>query len=138
MKVPVWAIVLIVMILLICGAGAVFWDGYWLPGKPCRPIRYPTGETLTTRESIDTPHTFEDVMSFYESRLLIGQPGSQSKLWQKELLSKSTTRYSCYEADINGLTAETGCIIVNQVASGTRIVTLLLRGEGSSLPCPAA
>jgi hypothetical protein len=136
MKFRSCALIVVVVILALCGAGAVFWDGYWLPGKPCRPIRYPTGETLTNSESVDSSRTFEEVMRFYDSRLSIGQPGSQSKLWTKELLSKSTTLYSCYAGDINGLTAETGCIIVNQVSSGTQIVTLLLRGEGSSPPCP--
>jgi len=141
MRVRVWAILLIVMILGVCGAGAVYWDGYWLPGKPCRPIRYPTGETigetLTDPESVDTPHPFEEVTRFYESRLPIGQPGSQTKPWERELVSKSMIRYSCYAADINGMTAETGCITVNKVSAGTRIVTMLLRGEGASPPCPS-
>lgn len=55
--------------------------------------------------------------------------------WRQEKLSNGTYLFSCYAADINRITTESGCIYVSADGSYTRIEGELNRSEGSNVPC---
>ncbi|CAG1006274.1 hypothetical protein ANRL4_03614 [Anaerolineae bacterium] len=119
-----------------CIAAALFFDGYYLPNKPCRPIVYPDGRREPRPFSDVYRVSFDSVLSFYDQNLHIASSPRDTDLWRKERLSTTAYLYSCYAADINGLTAESGCIYVHQEDNATRVETRLLRSEGSNTPCP--
>jgi hypothetical protein len=122
--------------LFCCGALALFFDGYYLPFKPCRPITYPDGTPTTENLSYTTTVALDLVLSFFDQRL-DAQPFPDDTLyWRKQKLGESKYLYACAAADINGLTTETGCIFVSREGNGTRIETILLRSEGGGPPCP--
>ena len=126
--------------LLLVGGGClilgIFWEGSYLPNKPCRPVVYPEGQTTTEQLSYDINDSIEAVLEFYDQRLNVQPFPGDTGQWRREELSTSKYLYSCYGVDINLLTTETGCIYVNPGGAGTHIETQLLKSEGGSIPCP--
>ena len=140
MKRP-FILLLVLFLTLACGVGGivVFINGLYLPLKPCRPISYPGGQTLTEeRDQNDTADVpLNQVLQFYDSKFRVDQSSrSESGHWSKTKIDETHYLYDCYGVDINGLTTETGCIFVSQVsASKTRVLMHLYRSEGSNIPC---
>jgi hypothetical protein len=122
--------------ILCCGMGLAFWDGYYLPSKPCRPIRYSDGVPLGQDATTVVPDSLETVVTYYD-KTLDAQPSQNSEpaVWRTEKLNNGYL-YWCYSADINLLTAETGCIYVLKNDVGTSLEYRLRRSEGGHLTCP--
>ena len=121
-----------------CCLTAIFWHGYYLPFKPCRPITYPEGQVITGEYSHTSSDSLESILSFYDQHLN-AQPALEADVgqWGKEILENSTYLYSCYGVDINGLTTETGCIyITTNEGKENRIKDALYWGEGAKQQCP--
>jgi hypothetical protein len=127
----------VVMFLLVCCTLlGLFLDGYYLPGKPCRPFAYPNLVRTTNAFSITTQDSIETVLQFYDQNLNI-KPIMEADTgdWKIEELENSRFLYSCYSVDINGLTTESGCIYVTVEGLFTRIEGELNRSEGSNIQC---
>ncbi|MCC7361579.1 MAG: hypothetical protein IT317_18990 [Anaerolineales bacterium] len=130
--------VVIVSVVACCALGLLFWDGYYLPQKPCRPIAYPSGQRLGGDQLADNSDDLQLVETFYDDRLVpkpIDYPNFG--VWHKDKLDKGVVRYWCYANDINGLTTETGCIDIKRVNDDTIIKYTLRRSEGGFSPCPS-
>ena len=114
----------------------LFWDGYYLPKKPCRPITYPDARRTTKTFSITTKDSLETVLEFYTQSLGV-KPifDADTGDWRMERLSDKRYLLSCYGADINGVSTESGCIYVSVDGSHTKIDGDLYRSEGSNIPC---
>lgn len=122
--------------MLCCISVALFWDGYYLPNKPCRPITYPNAKTTTESFSILTQDSLESVLEFYSQNLrtksiYIADTGD----WTMEELSTNKYLFSCYAPDMNRITTESGCVYVSFEKTYTRIEGNLTRSEGSNVPC---
>jgi hypothetical protein len=114
----------------------LFWDGYYLPGKSCRPITYPDARRTTKTFFLVTSDPIDKVLQFYNQQL-DAQPLylADTGDWKQEQLSNTKYLFSCYGNDINLLTTESGCIYVSIEGSFTRIEGDLVRSEGSNIPC---
>lgn len=126
-----------VISLLCIALCAVFWDGFYLPYKPCRPLVYASGQSSNqARTTIITSDAFDQVINFYNQHLN-PQPaaGFATGVWRQLDTQATFVSYACSSSDINMLTAETGCIFIIKEADKTSIVTELLTSEGSSVPC---
>ncbi len=127
-------------VLLILGlfvATAVFLDGFYLPGKPCRPVRYPDGQRTANAFQCVVNADLADVLAFYDNALDVQPRPGDTGLWTRQELAPAVLLYTCYGSDINRLSTETGCITVRRQAQGTvSIEGLLLRSEGSNAQCP--
>ena len=127
----------VLIILGLCVIIAVFLDGFYLPGKPCRPVRYPDGQRTTDAFQSVTEADLADVLVFYDNALNVQPWPGDTGLWTRQELAPGAFWYTCYGTDINRLSTETGCITVRQQAQGTvSIEGLLLRSEGSNAQCP--
>jgi hypothetical protein len=139
MRRPLQLVILAVFaVMACCGVGLVFWDGYYLPNKPCRPISFPEGRRLGGDSSVLSKDTLITVEAFYDKHLApkptgVGDIGD----WRKDKLTAGGYRYWCFGNDINLLTTETGCIDIREVDAGTVIDYRLRRSEGASAPCPS-
>ncbi len=118
-----------------CSLIILFFDGYYLPFKPCRPISYPDGSKMSKQFSYTVTVAMDTVLSFYDQRLGVQPLPADTGQWRREELSDSRHLYSCYGVDINGLSTETGCIYVSKQGEGTHIEGMLLRSEGDNIPC---
>jgi hypothetical protein len=131
-------VVMLGMIILIpmCCLCVVFFDGYYLPYKPCRPITYPDGKRITNALIYKTEDDYSKVIDFFTQRLSAKKPLlADINEWRVEKLSDSETLFSCYSVDINFLTTETGCIYVYDQDQQVTIETSLIRSEGANAPC---
>ena len=125
------------IMLSICCLALVFYDGYFLPVKPCRPIAYPGTKRVTKDLSYTTKDAFETVSAFLDNHLKTKDaPGGDIGDWVKEKIGERNYLYSCYGVDINLLTSESGCIYVRDTGNTTQINILFYRSEGSETPCP--
>lgn len=125
------------LVVSCCFLFYIFWDGFYLPYKPCRPIKYPDKEVITSEANYTTPDPVESVLSFYDDTLQAQSPLEAGVGdWGKEQLTESLYLYSCYGVDINRLTTETGCILISNQEEQNKIRALLYLGEGSNQPCP--
>jgi hypothetical protein len=134
------ALVIILIFLLSCTFICVYWEGYYLPFKACRPIIYPEGQRITEEISYTTPDPSKTVLPFFDQRLKaksVEDLGWEDGQWMKTKVDSSMTLYWCVGADINLSTGETGCIYVRPEGNGTRIRTEFLRWEGASWLCSA-
>lgn len=121
---------------LCCLLAGLFFEGSILPNKPCRPLTYPDGSRTTESRDYTVADPMENVLEYYDRQLSVGEVGSSDTgQWSREDVSSSVVLYTCYGVDINRITTETGCIIVSQEASDTRIRTQLWRSEGAHTPC---
>lgn len=135
-KLTVIGIVLASVVFLCCLPIVLFFEGSYLPNKPCRPMLYPDGTRTTESQNYTVADPIETVLDYYDRRLDAREPSfADTGQWSREQLSNSTIFYSCYGVDINRITTETGCILVSQEASNTRIQTQLWRSEGAHTPC---
>jgi hypothetical protein len=116
-------------------AGVIWWDGYYLPYKPCRPVEYPDGKVIAQDQHIGVSVPIAAVTGYYDRRLNV-RVNAEDGQWNKENLKDARILYWCVAADINRLSAETGCIYLSSAAGKTEIQTMLLRGEGGEWPCP--
>lgn len=97
---------------------------------------YPGGERTGKEISYQTGDNFETVLSYFDRTLAVKPIGiADTGDWRKEKMDQETYLYSCYSADINLLTVETGCIYVVSHGQVTDIRSWLLTGEGSNTPC---
>lgn len=128
----------VTLIIGLCVAVALFLEGFYLPGKPCRPVRYPDGQrTAEAFQSVTGADLF-DVLAFYDRALQVQPWPGDTGLWTRQELTPDVFQYTCYGTDINHLSTETGCIFVLQQTEGTVSVRgVLLRSEGSNVQCPA-
>jgi hypothetical protein len=123
--------------LMACGAIATYWNGYYLPNKPCRPTKYPDGEVISEDSSYLTKQSFAEIVDYYDRSLKpVAVQSANFRQWSKEQLDTNRILYICQAPDTNGLTTETGCIYVGVEPSGTRISLMLMRSEGSTSQCP--
>lgn len=128
----------VTLIIGLCVAAALFLDGFYLPGKRCRPLRYPDGQRTAEAFQCVTEADLLDVLAFYDSALQAQPWPADTGDWTRQELAPGVFRYTCYGTDINYLSTETGCIYVLQQTQGTVIVRgMLLRSEGSNAQCPA-
>lgn len=127
---------ILVLSIACCSLAGIYWDGYYLPFKPCRPIIYPDGQSTGEQLSYSAKVPLDSVILFYDQRLNVRPYPADTGQWRREQISQSKYLYSCFGVDINWLTAETGCIYVSGDIEITRIETRLLRGEGGSSACP--
>ena len=124
-----------------CLAGFLWWDGYYLPNKPCRPITYPTGKIEGSGTGRRFAYTSSDpvrsILDFYDKELKAhtGTDYGDTGEWYRSEKENGTYLYSCFGNDINGMTTETGCISVSPSASNTLIEGWLFRSEGGHNPC---
>lgn len=126
------------IVVCLCVLSLVWYDGYFLPHKPCRPINYPDGENSWPKPgqfyfySINDP--VDKVLQFYTDRLIkVDEAGIF--WWELEQLENSKYLYKCTATDLNGLTVETGCIFVRRNQDITLIETILYRSDTVSRPC---
>jgi hypothetical protein len=123
-------------LLICCGLIGLFFEGYYLPFKPCRPITYPDGTRTGKHSSYTSTVSLDTVLSFYDQHLDVQPWPADTGQWRREKLEGSKYLYSCYAGDINGLTTETGCIYVSGEKERSHIETVLFRSEGGNIPCP--
>ena len=118
-------------------ATAVCLDGFYLPGKPCRPVRFPDGQRTANAFQYVVDADLADVLAFYDDALDVQPRPGDTGLWTRQELAPGDFWYTCYGTDINRLSTETGCITVRRQAQGTvSIEGLLLRSEGNNVQCP--
>lgn len=127
---------IIILAVMFCALVGLFWDGYYLPNKPCRPITYPDAKKTTEVFSITTQDSLVSVLEFYTQNLDT-KPIFEADTgdWKMEELSSNRYLFSCYGADINLITTESGCIYVSSNGVYTRIDGNFARSEGSNVPC---
>jgi hypothetical protein len=114
----------------------MWWDGEYLPIKPCRPVSYPEGNVETHRAETSTSDPIEAVLIYYDQRLDIQPYPAEIGFWTRQELPDARTLYTCGSVDINRITTETGCIYVSSSNGTTQIETLLMRSEGGIMACP--
>lgn len=122
-------------LLICCCLIGLFFEGYYLPFKPCRPITYPDGVRTTQQFSYTTTAPLDVVLLFYDQHLDVQPWPADRGQWRREELEDSKYLYSCYAGDINGLTTETGCIYVSSEKESPHIEGMLFRSEGGNTPC---
>jgi len=132
----------LVVILCCCFGIIIWWDGYYLPYKYCRPVTYPDGNMNGLKEgkwfSTTTTASVNSVMVFYDERLLTGEHSlGDINLgeWHRKELQDGRLLYECVGIDINLLTVETGCIYISKQNEGTYIESWFLRSEGGTITC---
>jgi hypothetical protein len=133
----------IILILLCCSLVYIFWDGYYLPNKPCRPILYPTGIEPRPSEGQSNFYSTEDsvseVVQFYDQRLdaipTLNSDDWVGSRWIRLKLGAASYVYECRSLDINRITKEQGCIYVNETNDGTLVETLFYRYEEETSSC---
>lgn len=129
------ALLSLLLVACCCIGVALYWDGYYLPNKPCRPITYPDGQTTTTSFSTTTSDSLDAVLQYYDRQLNVQPyPGDMGQ-WIRVEQADSEYLYSCASVDINGLTTETGCVYISSQGEATYIETELLRSEGGNNQC---
>ena len=127
----------VLLILGLCVTTALFLDGFYLPGKPCRPVQHPDGQRTASPFQSVTETDLADVLAFYDHALQVQPRPGDTGLWTRQELGADAFLYTCYGVDINHLSTETGCITVRRQAEGTvSIEGLLLRSEGGNAQCP--
>jgi len=126
-----------------CVGAIVCWDGYYLPFKYCRPVAYPSSDMTGLVEGKWFTHTttndINEVISFYDARLLTGQHqlgNIELGEWRKEHLKDERLLYHCAGTDINLLSTETGCVYISKKDQDTYIESWFFRSEGTHIPCP--
>lgn len=136
-KRPIAFITTMVLVILICCiAAGLFWDGYFLPGKPCRLLTYPNATRTAKPFSLVVPDPINTVLEYYDEHLDPHlAPLADFNEWEVEKLSDASYLYSCYGSDLNLITGETGCIFVSVDGAYTKIVGEFYRSEGSNTPC---
>lgn len=138
---PSQLFILIFMIVLVlcCISVAIFWDGYYLPMKTCRPITYPEGQRITRTFSVNTQDSTEMVLEFYTNKLNANSASTVEKgKWRMQLLEEDQYLFSCYANDINRITTESGCVYISSEKERTYIVGKFYRSEGSNVQCPTS
>jgi hypothetical protein len=127
---------LMLAILMCCIAVGIFWDGYFLPGKPCRLLTYPDATRTAKPYSLVVSDPMNTILEFYDEHLNV-QPAPLADFneWQVEKLNDGSYLCSCYGKDINRITGETGCIYVSVDGDNTKIKSEFYRSEGSNTPC---
>lgn len=116
---------------------AIYLDGFFLPNKPCRPIKYPNMQRASQSFEYVVVKEIGDVLTFYDESLQVAPWPANAGLWSRQALSSTEFLYTCYAFDINHFSTETGCIYIKQEAQGEVAITgLLLRSEGSNAQCP--
>ncbi len=124
------------LIVVCCVLIGLFWDGYFLPSKPCRPLTYPDATRTTKAFSIITSDSVDTVLEFYNQHLGVKPVFVSDKgEWRREQLNNGAYLFSCYAGDINRITTESGCIYVSIDGINTKIAGELNRSEGSNVPC---
>lgn len=127
----------VLLIVGFCAAIALFLDGFYLPGKPCWPVRYPDGQRTANAFQSVVDADLVDVLAFFDNALDVRPWPGDTGLWTRQELAPGAFLYTCYGTDINHLSTETGCITVRRPAQGmVSIEGLLLRSEGSNTQCP--
>lgn len=127
----------VMLILGLCVAAALFLDGFYLPGKRCRPVGYPDGKRTAKAFQSVTEADLADVLAFYDDALNVQPRPGDTGRWTRQELAPDAFWYTCYGSDINRLSTETGCVTVRRQGQGTvSIEGLLLRSEGSNVQCP--
>lgn len=127
----------VLLMLGLCLGAVIFLDGFYLPGKPCRPVQYPNGQRTTNPFKSIVAAEIEDVLTFYDTALNVQPWPADTGLWTRQELTPGVFRYTCYGTDINRLSTETGCVYVRRQTAGTvGIEGMLLRSEGSNAQCP--
>jgi hypothetical protein len=119
-----------------CIAGGLWWDGYYLPYKPCRPLTYPDGKVVTEATSSTTLISIDTVEKYYDQRLAVKPDQAETGHWRRRNVPNARVFYDCPATDINRLSTETGCIYLWSSDGKTYIQTLLLRSEGGNDQCP--
>lgn len=128
-------------VLLLCTMVALFLDGFYLPGKSCRPLNYPDGRRVATPSVVTTLDPMHQVVQFYDQQLAAQILPDDTMLriaegrWVRKKRGDDAYLYVCYGIDINRLTTETGCISVIAAGSQTHVTTELHRSEGGYTPC---
>jgi hypothetical protein len=140
--IPACSVSLTALCCLCCLAAGLWWDGYYLPYKPCRPVTYSPNTEVGSGEGMwfleSTSDSLNVVLANYDQRLkphIVPDYGDTGQ-WSKEQLPDGRYLYSCFGVDINRLSTETGCIYVKGQATQTQIEGWLFRSEGGNWPCP--
>ena len=102
----------VLLVFGLCVAAAVFLDGFYLPGKPCRPAQHPDGQRTASPFQSVVEADLADVLAFYDTALQVQPWPANTGLWTRQGLAPGAFLYACYGADINRLSTETGCIYV--------------------------
>jgi len=132
-------VALIILLLIVCcGLIVLFWNGYYLPQQPCRPISYPGGQTTTAENaSYITPDNIEIVLHFFDRHLDAADPSvAVTNQWRKVKTNGSSYLYYCYAGDVNLITTESGCIYIKPDGNNTLVRSMFFRSEGTNTPCP--
>lgn len=135
----------LVVIVFCFGAVIIFWDGYYLPNKPCRPISYPDGDKLNEEGEIrrfETQDSVDEVLQFYDQRLdailLKGPDDVENWLldrWVRLKLEENSYMYQCLATDINRITQEEGCIYIKEISDGSEVEIIFHRFEEAAFDC---
>jgi len=125
----------ITSIILCCLGAGVYWDGYYLPNKPCRPITYPDAKQTTSSFTYTSDESINTLLQFYDQQLNVQAIRTEYGEWAKEQLTSLNYLYSCYSNDVNGMTTETGCIYISSDGVTSYIKTEFFRSEGGHIPC---
>ena len=131
-------VLMLAIVVSLCLLSLIWYDGYFLPHKPCRPISYPNGEKPWLKPGQSYFHSTNDsvdkVLQFYTNRLIkVDEDGIF--WWELEQLEEFKYLYKCAATDLNGLTIESGCIFVSQNEDVTLIETILYRSDTVTRPC---
>ena len=136
----------VLIILLCCGLVFLFIDGYYLPYKPCRPLKFPSlekrplpkwGETYQYR----TNQSLDEIVELFDQKLRPLVLSEEQSLgigisaWKRKQIKEGTYVYQCISADINDITLEQGCMYIKESPEGTLIQTRLWVFETANPRC---
>lgn len=135
-----------ILLLFCCGLFLLFFDGYYLPYKPCRPLEFPSLEKISfpKRSKIyeyRTNQPIDEVVELFDNRLhpLVlsrEQPlGVGVSDWKRKQLNSKIQVYQCISADINGSTLEQGCLYIRKTRHETAIQMMFGSFETSTFSC---
>ena len=77
----------------------------------------------------------KNLLAFYDEHLDAREGDFEMSVWIRGGIAETGILYECQGNDINGLTGETGCILVSDHGVQRVITTWIRRGEGASWPC---
>lgn len=134
------------MLLLCCGQYLIFFDGYYLPHKPCRPLEFPSLEKISFPKRGEiyeyrTDQSIDEVVEIFDERLepvVLLQDHSLGVAvsdWKRKSLDSRTEVYQCISEDINGIGFEQGCLHIRETSQETLIQMKFGSFETSTFPC---
>ena len=135
------------LVMLLCCGLALYYDGYFLPYKPCRPLEFPSLKVRPFPRQLEiyeyrTNLSVDEVTALIDNKIdpiVLSEEQYlnvvASGVWKRKQQADGTQVYQCISGDINGITIEQGCMYIREASEGTLIQTDLSSFETSTFPC---